>query len=246
MSGSETTHAELTHQHLAFDYVTGTMRGRERLGFQARLARDKQLQAEVNYWEEQLMALSDRQQALPPKGDTWNKIAARIESTRAVNSEKSERMGGWRWWRQGAVALAGLLLITAAWLITPAMNTQQLNADYVAVLTDTAGAPQLTVLTSRGGEQLWLKWEGVTIPEDKSLQLWAVSKRDGQMRPLGVFDRADIRNLALTVPQYRLIKDSSHLLLTEEDVGGSPLDEPSDVVVAKGVCVLLAETDKTI
>jgi anti-sigma-K factor RskA len=63
---------------------------------------------------------------------------------------------------------------------------------------------------------------------------------------LGVFAQADIRQLPLTVPQWRLIKDSSHLLLTEEDIGGSPLDEPSEMVVAKGVCVLLAQVDKAI
>jgi anti-sigma-K factor RskA len=138
------------------------------------------------------------------------------------------------------------MLAVCLWLLVARDPLQQPNADYVAVLTNDSGAPQLTVLTATGGAQLWLKWEAIEIADEKNLQLWAVSKRDGQIRPLGVFAQTDIQQLPLTVPQWRLIKDSSHLILTEEDVGGSPLDEPSDVILAKGVCVLLAQVKKAI
>lgn len=241
MSGSETAHAGLNDQQLAFDYVTGVMRGSERQRFAQRLAREPGLQAEVHYWEEELMRLSNKDQALQPQEDTWDKIAARI------NHNQAQPRASWvRWFWQGASAATAIVLMTFLWLAAPGDSLDQPNADYVAVLTDPAGAPQLTVLTATGGEQLWLKWETVEIPAEKSLQLWAVSKRDGQVRPLGVFDRTDIQQLPLTIPQWRLIKDSSHLLLTEEEPGGSPLDEPSEIVVAKGVCVLLAKTEKTI
>lgn len=239
MSGSQTTTTSLSEPQLAFDYVTGVMRGSERKRFALRLMNESELEAQVNYWEEELMRLSDREQVLTPAGDTWDKISARINRTR------SPQPASWlRWFWQGATAMTIAIFALFIWLLSERPMTP--NADYVAVLTDERGTPSLTVLTAAGGEQLWLKWGAVEIAPDKNLQLWAISKRDGQIRPLGVFSATDAVDVSLSVAQLRLIKDSSHLLLTEEDVGGSPLDEPSETIIAKGVCVLLATTEKTI
>lgn len=240
MSGSQTTTASLNEPQLAFDYVTGVMRGGERKRFAQQLVNAPELQTQVNYWEEELMRLSDKEQVLIPADDTWDKITARINRTPA-----QPPVFWMRWFWQGASALTCVVFALFVWLLSE-RSLDVPNADYVAVLTDERGAPSLTVLTAVGGEQLWLKWGDVKIAPDKNLQLWAISKTDGQIRPLGVFNATDSANLPLTVPQWRLIKDSSHLLLTEEDVGGSPLDEPSETILAKGVCVLLATTGKTI
>lgn len=243
MSGSKTPESPIDDKNLAFDYVTGVLRGAERDQFEQRLRSDTALQGEVSFWEEQLMSLSEQDEALKPDPQVWRGIEARLQQhTRPVTSPSSKF--GWLW--PSVSAFATVMLAVCLWLLVARAPLQQPNADYVAVLTDDSGAPQLTVLTATGGAQLWLKWEAVEIADDKNLQLWAVSKRDGQIRPLGVFAQTDIQQLPLTIPQWRLIKDSSHLLLTEEDVGGSPLDEPSDVVLAKGVCVLLAQVKKAI
>lgn len=241
MSGSETAHPGLDDQHLAFDYVTGVMRGSERSAFARRLAGEPALQAQVNYWEEQLMNMSDKDVALAPADGTWEKIAARLQPA----TVKPARAGG-SWFWQALSACSMVMLVACLWLLVGRDPVQQPNADYVAVLTDEQGSAQLTVLTANGGEKLWLKWGDLQIAAEKNLQLWAISKRDGQIRPLGVFAATDGQDMPITVAQSRLIKDSSHLILTEEDVGGSPLDEPSETIIAKGVCVLLANTEKTI
>lgn len=240
MSGSKTVSAGSADQNLAFDYATGVLRGAERKGFTQRLAREPGLQVQLAYWEEELMKMSDKTQSLTPDDRTWDKISARI------NQRPAPQVAPWmRWFWQGASALTCVMFALCVWLLSERPSTTP-NADYVAVLTDARGAASLTILTAAGGERLWLKWGAVQIAPDKNLQLWAISKRDGQIRPLGVFAATDAADLALSVAHWRLIKDSSHLLLTEEDVGGSPLDEPSETVLAKGVCVLLAATEKTI
>lgn len=239
--GNQTTAAGVNEPQLAFDFVTGVMRGGERKRFAERLQREADLQAQVSYWEEELMRLSDKEQVLLPEQATWDKIAARI------NRAQPQARSPWvRWFWQSLSVATGILLATFVWLTQGNFALQQPNADYVAVLTDDAGAAQLTVLTANGGEKLWLKWGDLEIAPEKNLQLWAISKRDGQIRPLGVFAATDGEELPISVAQSRLIKDSSHLILTEEDVGGSPLDEPSETIIAKGVCVLLAKTEKTI
>jgi anti-sigma-K factor RskA len=241
MSGSQTP--PLNDKTFAFDYVTGVLRGSERDQFEQRLQHNPELQSEVSFWEEQLMNLSEQEEGVKPDPEVWDGIAARI----IQNNEKSSPQKTPRFWLwPGVAAFATLLLTICVGLLIARDPLQQPNADYVAVLTDKSGKPQLTVLTATGGEQLWLKWENVQIPVDKNLQLWAISKRDGQIRPLGVFAETDLHSLKISVAQWRLIKDASHLILTEEDVGGSALDEPSELIVAKGVCVLLAQVEKVI
>lgn len=244
MSGSETTHSPLDAHHLAFDYVTGVLRGAERHQFEQQLATDESLQTEVRFWEEQLMSLSQHQEGVKPDPEVWSAIEARVQKQRGISAEPAKPRFAWLW--PGISAFASVMLAVCVWLLLARDPLSQPNIDYVAVLTDPSGTPQLTVLTATGGAQLWLKWNAVKISEDKNLQLWAISKRDGQIRPLGVFAQTDSIQLPLDEANWRLIKDASHLILTEEDVGGSPLDEPSDVILAKGACVLLAQVDKTI
>lgn len=243
MSGSKTPESPVTDDSLAFDYVTGVMRGAERVHFEQRLQLQTGLRLRVSFWEEQLMSMSEAPEAIAPGAEVWPAIEQRLQQlSRPVEVQKSP--GAW-WWRFTSALASVIALVAVSWILLQD-PLQSPNADYVAVLTDDTGAPRLTVLTATGGEQMWLKWDNVAVPTDKNLQLWAVSKTDGQIRPLGVFDQTAIQRLALTVPQWRLIKDSSHLLLTEEDVGGSPLDEPSEIVLAKGVCVLLATVTQPI
>jgi len=45
----------------------------------------------------------------------------------------------------------------------------------------------------------------------------------------------------LTEAQWRLIKDSDSLIVTIEEQGGSPIGEPSDIIVSRGLCVRLQE-----
>lgn len=116
------------------------------------------------------------------------------------------------------------------------------NADYLAVLLDDAEQPVLTAVTASQGNTLWLKWEDWSTRPNTSLQLWAKSRRDGQIRPLLVFGQQELNEVSLDQASLRLIQDSSHLIITEEEIGGSAIDEPSEKVIAQGVCIRLKET----
>ena len=115
------------------------------------------------------------------------------------------------------------------------------NTDYVAVLTDKNNKPMLTALTSSENNRLWLQWQNDIVEPDTSIQLWARSRRDGEIRPLLVFDNQTANEIELNQAVLRLIKDSSDLLLTREELGGSAIDEPSDLIIAQGACVRLLE-----
>jgi anti-sigma-K factor RskA len=247
MSGNESVDLALNHDVLAFEYVTGVMRGNERATFERLLKTNEGLADQVRFWEEQLIQLSDEQEQRAPAADTWAGIQARLHTAQAPTPVVERKVFSWPRWSLWAMpTLAIFLLAGLLFLVVPAKNSVGPNADYVAVLTDTKGAARLTVLTATKGTALWLKWDDLKISPSKNVQLWAVSKRDGQIRPLGVFAQTNVAQVELSTANWRLIKDAESLLLTEEDVGGSAIDEPSDVILAKGVCVLLAKIENSI
>jgi anti-sigma-K factor RskA len=228
---------------LALEYVLGTLQGRERDAFDEQLRTDNNLLQQVRYWETTLMPAPETVPALAPKADTFKNIHAHINPSSSSSFEESPIS----WWQKllpwkiiSSAAFAMLLVVSGVLLnnnIQQSLQGGNLNADYVAVLVDNTDAPILTALTASDGSTLWLKWEQWQTSNEHSLQLWAKSRRDGQIRPLLVFGDSELKQIALDEATLRLIQDSSHLIITQEEIGGSPLDEPSDKVIAKGVCI---------
>ena len=227
----------------AFEYVLGTLRGAERDAFTEKLRHDDTLAAQVRFWEETITPAADTLTELAPAPATLQNIQTTLNNrhNRSVPSQPE------RFWQKllpwkTATAIAFCLLFVVSGVLVTNLTTppgQTLNAAYVAVLVDESDNPVLTALTASDGSTLWLKWENWEKPDGHSLQLWSQSRRDGEIRPLAVFGGAEKNAIALDQANWRLIKDSSHLFITREEVGGSPIDEPSEQIIATGVCIRL-------
>lgn len=236
----------------AFEYVAGTLRGDERSAFQQLLREDKELQTEVQLWEEQLMTKHFTTHERPPAEETWRNIEAQLFNNRADKAPpKKSRRNTWfdalLGWKTAGLGFAMLWMLTLSlWVFnafSPQSQTLNPNLDYVAVLTDEKEQALLTALTSSTGRTLWLKWEAdqtELFEPENSIQLWAQSRRDGQVRPIAVFDNNTLTSIDLDEASLRLIHDSEYLLLTLEEEGGSAIDEPSEQLLARGVCVRLS------
>ena len=220
----------------AFEFVIGTLRGADRSQFLHRLSGDITLQQEVHFWEDNLLVLNASGEEVLPYAATWTTIEKNIRQSKDKLSVTKPRAPWFAW---PSAVLGGLFIIIVLTLTLMLRAPSGVNADYVAVLTDSDGVAKLTAITEQGGKTLWLQWGDEEIPEDSSLQLWAISQRDGQVRSLAIFEDGKPGQLILNETNLRLIRDSSHLVLTEEESGGSSIDEPSDMVIAKGECVRL-------
>jgi anti-sigma-K factor RskA len=119
---------------------------------------------------------------------------------------------------------------------------------YVAVLTNDKEEAHLVATTYGESKKLLLSIvEEATVDDDQSLELWVVSKSDGQARSLGILPKEQLLvEQQLTQPQWRLIKDSLSLIITVEELGGSALGEPSEQVVSRGLCVRLKEWNTSV
>ena len=236
-------------ESLAFEYVAGTLRGSARRDFEIRMKTDDTLRGYVRFWENSLMPDIDDSQLVNPDPDTYEKITQRLFNDNSPQPQKAKNafsgltalILNWKLPGVAATAFAFLFVgILATKTLLPAgVQYQTPNADYVAVLVDDKQHPVLTALTSEDGSRLWLKWESEVALTDSSLQLWAQSRRDGEIRPLYVFEGQQLNEIQLDEATWRLIKDSSHLIVTEEEIGGSAYDEPSEMIIAKGVCIRL-------
>ena len=223
---------------LAFEYVSGTLRGQERKDFESQLAEgaNKQaLQKLVAFWEEQLMDLQPFDEK-HPSPTVWKQLSAQInvENTRPTTHGKDTLWS--RIWQSATPAFAAIALMLAVFIFMPNTQTQP-NTDYVAVLTDESGRALVTALTATEDKNMWLKWEIDTLPKGSSAQIWAISKRDGQTRPIAVLANAHVNKVSLDEATWRLITDAEFLVMTEEEPGGSAIDEPSEKLLAKGFCV---------
>lgn len=233
---SRDTHTDNLNQQ-AFEYVIGTLRGEDRKAFSDKLAIDAELAHQVHFWEEQLMALPQPPE-IPPAPHTWQRIANDINL--ASDEASPEVITLWQrvqnWLAPGLLGSVCTLLIVLVLMQLKAPPA----SEYIAVLNDTQGRPTLTAITQGDTASMRIQWQPTPLADNKNLQLWAISKQDGQARSLTVFSAANGEQIQLDTAQLRLVKDADSLLLTEEDVGGSAIDEPSTAVVAKGVCVRFA------
>ncbi len=242
-NGDEPLDGQPQHEKtLAFEYVAGSLSADEKREFRARLDADHQLQEEVRFWEQQLMNILPAEER-SPHASTWNNISDAINPQRHASTPASTSTFDWKaLWQWGSPTVAALALMVVLFGYYPNATEPQLAAtpviaDYVAVLTDTEGRAQLTALSAANEKSMQLKWEARELTPDTSMQLWAVSKRDGEVRPIAIFIDTSIESLPLNNAQWRLVTDADFLLLTEEEAGGSAIDEPSDILLAKGVCV---------
>lgn len=239
---------DVDYRALAFEFVSGTLRGVEREGVKLELQHNNQLQLEVAFWEEYLTPLQPEEQlSVPPT--TWNEIIGKVKTLEQTHGTHGENhntslLDRIKFWLVPSFASMAIILF----LFVFSLEKQHIEVipDYIAVLTNHEGEAVLTALTHSGNKKLTFKWEDSGFPSDGSLQLWAKSKRDGQIRPVAVFDENKIENLSLSIANWRLITDSASLILTEEESGGSAIDEPSDIIIAKGICVRFSKTNAAI
>lgn len=233
--------------HNAFEYVIGTLPNDERENVARALQHDSALETQVHFWEEQLQPLLNTAHTRQPKPSTWSAIHATIAPASSAGDDARHAKSRWLTWLpwslSAVLSVAFLLLIN----ITPFSNpeTQGLPIDYVAILSDDTGNAKLTAVTEGKHQHMWLRWQDVTLAQDQDLQIWALSKTDNEIRSIAIIDDPAVERVQLSDAHWRLIKDAASLILTAEDEGGSALDEPSDIVVAQGICVRLSQKDKT-
>ena len=109
------------------------------------------------------------------------------------------------------------------------------QVDYMATLIDDKAQPVLVLAADHRKQQLTVRVVGgAAVPDDKSLQLWAVPK-SGNPRSLGLVDPAGQVTLALGAPGRAIGDDVALLAVSLEPKGGSrDPNGPTGPILYKG------------
>lgn len=225
----------------AGEYVLGTLTGPQRQAFEARLSQEPDLLAEVYFWQDQLLGLSGRIEALSPHPALWGRIEASLTTAKgaappeAANDSRWQSARFWRWTSALAVA-ASLLMATALVWRQQAPTLPEVR--YLAVLQSPTDKSTGWVVEA-SARQLRLVPMGQTaaVPGGKALQFW--TKAEGASGPtsLGLIKPGQVT----VVPMDRLPQVGERQLfeLTLEPETGSPIGKPTGPILFIGRAKLL-------
>lgn len=218
-------------EKLAAEYVLGTLKGGARRRFEGYLHNDAALRRTTTEWQDRLTPMAEFATARTPRKQVWSGIERRLGLPSAY--------AAWQFWRNDSVAFwrgLGVASTAVAALLVVVISTRSLQApqlDYVATLTDEKAQTALVLTGDSSHKAMTVRLVGnAPVPDDKTLQLWAVPKQ-GNPRSLGILaDRGEVR-LALTASAIG--DDVALLAVSLEPKGGSPNPNgPTGPILYKG------------
>jgi anti-sigma-K factor RskA len=148
-----------------------------------------------------------------------------------------QRLGVWRAFSAiGAAAVVVLALTTTFVVLRP---PAALSPSYVAVLSDSAAQPAVVVTAYKGPWRLNVETLAPpALPPGKVLQVWAIEKGTGIVRPLVALTPGQPQQLALTEAHWKLVKSAHSLAVNIEPAGSTPA-APTTPVLYSGLCLNL-------
>lgn len=218
-------------------YVLGLLRGEDRKAFEADLAVDPTLAAEVAAWEQRLLPLSLATPPAQPAPAVWGAIEQAIGTQPAPSPRVRRRRPVWRDWLwdnlpvwRGVGAIGAAATIALAILLTH----QTPAPSMVAVLSAKSG-PVFTVALRANGALDIAALGHTAPPQGKVWQLWAVGKGEKPV-PIGFVKPGGTALPPDDVPKH-LRKPNTVIAATVEPPGGSPTGQPDMPIVFAGPLV---------
>ena len=236
----------------AGEYVLGTLQAQDRAAFDRVLAGDPALQAEVYAWQDRLVGLTQRVDAVEPDPRWWSQIEARLlpasttaplpatataaaTATATAKSAPSANDPQWRrlriWQTVSGLAIAASLLL--ATLLVARMPAGTEPARYLAVLQAPDKSAGWIVEASVGGRLRLLPiGTSAAVPAGKALQFWTKAKSATGPTSLGLIRPGEVTDL----PASRLptLEADQLFELTLEPEHGSPIARPTGPVLFLG------------
>jgi anti-sigma-K factor RskA len=228
--------------HLAREYVLGTLAGGARRRFQRLLVDAPEAARAVASWQERFTVLSASLPPMAPRQAVWQGLEKRLFNP------PSRRGAWWRSWlslHTWSGVLAGVLLCTVVLRQAPGLigletRTETLPAGYVGLLTDAEGKPAVLASSRRHGRLLSVKLlQPLSVPAGQVAQLWALPADGRAPFPVGVVAGGADTVIALSDTSEALFAKVSLLAVSLEPEAARPGDKPTSAFMLKGQCMKL-------
>ncbi len=221
----------------AAEYVLGTLSVEEAERVERELAHDRELQAEVAYWEEQLGQLGLRLAPVQPPAGVWDNIRARLADSgrakTATTTAPTPRRS--RLWPGLAMAASVAALVLAGMLFM--VGTQDPGPDapptYASMLYDdptTTG--WLVTADEETGRMSVVAMGDYPLPEGKELRLWLIPEGGSPVALGTVPADGGHHGWAMSTQVARIMSEPANTLaVSMEDAGASVADGPQGPVM---------------
>lgn len=214
----------------AGEYVLGTLDAPERAAFEARMANDSALMAEVAEWQRKLTPLSDDTAPIEPPASLFEKILAGIEPPDMSNVVMlKRRVAVWRGATAAVAAIAAALILFL--LSPPRIAPPGQKSLYVAVLKASDSSAAFVAAVDVKNGIIAVRSVGPASPSKHSYELWALGGGRAAPVPLGVI------GAVAHIPAERLGSnplEATTFAVSLEPVGGSPTGAPTGPVLFTG------------
>lgn len=232
------------------EYVLGTLSEEDKVAFQAALAQDPALQAEVYAWQDQLLSLSAQATPAAPRAQLWQRIDATLSAMaaampRPARTESTPSRAPW-WQRlglwQGVSGLAlAVCLVMAVLLVNQGAGLpgQEPGARYLAVLQSPQDQSTGWVVEVQVGGTVRLlpMGEAAAVPAGRALQFW--TKPQGAAGPTSLGLVRAGHPLELPVSRLPGVGAQQLFEITLKPEQGSPIGRPTGPILYVGRTVAL-------
>lgn len=234
-----TTEKDIEHldDALAAEYVLGVLPHAERLSFSARLASEADLRIKVQFWEEQLVSMTDSVEPVTPSAQ----VLSRIEGEIFAASDRISPANAPSWWLSlgfwrglSMLSLATLVVLAALYsgiLTGPRGTDTEAVPLYVAELSGDSDVQLVTVYDASSGVLKMNRVKGAPAA-GRSFELWLI---EGGNNPVSLGLVPTTVRGTVTVPENLRDKFADAVLaISDEPEGGSPTGQATGAVLAAG------------
>lgn len=234
----------------AGEFVLGTLDDADRQAFEAAMAGDARLRAEVAMWQDKLLSLTRHAEPADPSPSLWSRIDARLTwtgiGTHAAARTPPPRQPWWQrlalWQGVSGLAVAACVALGSALVLRGAPDAAR-DQQYVAVLQGPQGGGNGWVVEVRvdaagqGRLRLVPVAPSGPVPAGRALQFWTKAPGAAGPSSLGLVQAGS----TVELPTTRLpdLRPEQLFEITLEPEGGSPIDRPTGPVLFIGRAVKL-------
>lgn len=226
-----------TRDHLAGEYVIGTLDRVARASVEARMDTDAGLRAAVADWDRRLAPLALTAPPVKPPRHLWSAVDRALRTPQRVHTARTaipawQSVGFWRGWSMAASAVAAALIIWVGltqWLFAPFSPT------HIGLIQSAENMPAWLVRLDTAQRRFDVESLAVLDPgPGKDFELWLVLPEAPQPISLGVLAPAGARPADLTPRIPRDLPEGSVLAVSLEAAGGSSTGLPQGPIQYQG------------
>ena len=218
-------------QHLAGEYVLGTLPAAQRRQVAQRMQNEPVLRTAVEEWERRLQPLTSLVDEQEPSAQLWPRI---VKDLRRQSTNAQPSWSAWwthlRFWRglaaSGFAAAAVLVAVMVTRPTTPAPNFM------VVLVEPQKGTPGWIVQASADRQLTLTPLLPVSVPSQKSLQFW--TKGEGWDKPVSLGLVEPGKTVKLALDKLPPLQANQLFEITLEPEHGSPTGRPTGPILFIG------------